>query len=48
MLFGQSNAVGHAVPMKEEDRIRVPLRNVYGLSRERNQSYDNPELYWSG
>ncbi len=48
MLFGQSNAVGHAVPMKEEDKIKAPLKNVFGLSRELNQSYDNPELHWSG
>ncbi len=48
MLFGQSNAVGHAVPMTEEDRITVPLKNVFGLSRELNQSYDNHRLDWSG
>lgn len=48
MLFGQSNAVGHAVPMEPEDFIAEPLRNVFGLSRERNQSFANEELYWSG
>jgi len=48
MLFGQSNAVGHAVPMKPEDVIAEPLKNVFGLSRERNQFFENEELYWSG
>ena len=48
MLFGQSNAVGHAVPMKPEDRIVCPLRNVFGLDREPNQSFDIAELRWSG
>ena len=48
MLFGQSNAVGHGIPMKDEDRITVPLKNVFGLSRELNQSYNNTRLDWSG
>ena len=25
MLFGQSNAVGHAMPMEEKDIIKEPL-----------------------
>lgn len=48
VLLGQSNAVGHGLPMAEADRIRKPLKNVFGLSREANQSFDNEELYWSG
>ncbi len=48
MLFGQSNAVGHATPMTPDDRITVPLGNVFGLSRELNQSYNNTRLDWSG
>ena len=48
LLMGQSNATGYAVPMKEQDRITEPLPNVFGLSRERNQSYENRELFWSG
>ena len=48
ILLGQSNAVGHGIPMCEEDVIRRPLKNVFGLSREKNQSYDITELAWSG
>ena len=48
ILLGQSNAVGHAVPMREEDVINTPLKNVFGLSREKNQSFDNTNLTWSG
>lgn len=47
MLFGQSNAVGHAMPMKEEDIIREPLNNVWGLYREPNQSFDTEKLKFS-
>ncbi len=43
MLFGQSNATGHAMPMKEEDIIQ-PLNNVWGLNREPNQSFDTESL----
>ena len=46
ILLGQSNAVGHGVPMAEEDIISTPLKNVYGLSREKNQSFENDRLYW--
>ena len=48
ILLGQSNAVGHGIPMREEDIIEKPLTNVFGLSREKNQSYDSTELVWSG
>lgn len=48
VLLGQSNAVGHALPMSEEDKITKPMKNVFGLSRELNQSFDNKELRWSG
>lgn len=48
VLLGQSNAVGHGTPMTEEDKIKKPLKNVFGLSRTLNQSFDNKELYWSG
>ena len=48
MLFGQSNAVGHGIPMKPEDRIVQPLKNVFGLARDPNQSFDVRELSWSG
>ncbi len=47
ILLGQSNAVGHGVPMNETDIIKEPLKNVYGLHRDFNQSFDNKELVWS-
>ena len=48
VLLGQSNASGHASPMRAEDKIEVPLKNVFGLSRKYNQSYDITELKWDG
>ena len=48
ILLGQSNAVGHGVPMCEADMILHPLKNVFGLSREQNQSFDHTGLIWSG
>lgn len=48
LLFGQSNAVGHRLPMREEDKIITPLRNVFGLHRDENQSYDSVELVFRG
>ncbi len=47
ILLGQSNATGHASPMTEEDRIKEPLNNVYGLQRKDNQSFDIDHLTWS-
>lgn len=48
VLLGQSNATGYAVPMREEDYIVHPLKNVFGLHRSCNQSFDNTELTWGG
>lgn len=48
ILLGQSNAVGHGIPMAEEDKILTPMKNVFGLHREQNQSFDIKELTWSG
>lgn len=48
ILLGQSNAVGHGIPMSEEDITKVPLKNVFGLSRTENQSFEHTELIWSG
>ena len=47
ILIGQSNAVGHGVPMESDDKICRPLKNVFGLKRETNQSFENDKLYWS-
>ncbi|MBO5213123.1 MAG: SGNH/GDSL hydrolase family protein [Clostridia bacterium] len=48
MLFGQSNATGHGVPMEEKDIILSPLKNVFGLNREPNQSFDTEKLKFTG
>ncbi len=48
MLFGQSNATGHAMPMEEKDIIKEPLKNVFGLNREPNQSFDTEKLKFTG
>ncbi len=48
ILLGQSNAVGHGIPMEKRDMIQRPLKNVFGLCREHNQSFDYTELVWSG
>ena len=48
ILLGQSNAVGHGLPMDEQDMISVPLKNVFGLHRGDNQSFNNQRLTWSG
>ncbi len=48
ILLGQSNAVGHGIPMEEKDIIDVPMKNVFGLTREENQSFDKTSLKWSG
>lgn len=48
ILLGQSNAVGHALPMASEDKIKEPLTHVFGLSRELNQRLDLDKLTFSG
>lgn len=48
ILLGQSNAVGYATLMPENERITAPLKNVFGLKRDPNLSYDIPELVWTG
>ena len=48
IILGQSNAVGHGIPMREEDIIKTPLKNVFGLNRKDNQSFSNSQLTWSG
>ena len=48
ILLGQSNAVGHNLPMNEKDIISEPLTHVFGLSREKNQRLDPDKLTFSG
>ncbi len=33
ILLGQSNAVGHGIPMEEKDIINTPLNNVFAMRR---------------
>lgn len=47
IVMGQSNAHGHATRLSKEEEINTPLTNVYGLSREKNQSYDIADVEWS-
>ena len=48
ILLGQSNAVGHDLPMREEDKITVPLKYVFKADRAENQSLCSDSLIWSG
>ena len=48
MIFGQSNATGHGVPMVDSDIIKYPLTNVLVLNREPNQSFDTEKLKFTG
>ena len=48
IVMGQSNAHAHATRLPENEIIREPLKNVFGLSREYNQSYDLSDVCWSG
>ena len=48
ILLGQSNAVGDSSFMKDEDKILVPMKNVFGLNRNYNQSFSTKDLQWSG
>lgn len=48
IMLGQSNATGHALPMRKEDVIGTPLAHVFGLRRDPNQSFDTDRLVWSG
>ncbi len=46
ILLGQSNAVGHDLPMDEKDKLNLPLKNVFGLKRSLNQSFDITQITW--
>ena len=47
-LSGQSNATAHKQFLAEEDRIYEPMKNVFGLDRNPNQSFDIDDVVWSG
>ena len=47
-VSGQSNAHAHGQFLAPEDRIAVPLKNVFSLDRKENQSFDITDVVWSG
>ncbi len=47
-ISGQSNAHAHGQAMKACDRIETPLKNVFSLDRNPNQSFDITDVVWSG
>lgn len=47
-INGQSNAHAHHQYLKEEERITEPMRNVFSLDRNPNQSFDITDVVWSG
>lgn len=47
IMLGQSNAVGYATLMPKNDRIETPLKNVFGLTRENNLSFEGGSLVWT-
>ena len=48
IVLGQSNAHAHATHLPEDEIIRTPLKNVWGLSREYNQAYGLDDVTWTG
>ncbi len=47
-INGQSNAHAHQQLLGENDIIKKPLRNVFSLDRDPNQSFDINDVIWSG
>lgn len=47
-ISGQSNAHAHRQYLKDEERITVPLKNIFSLDRNPNQSFDIKDIVWSG
>lgn len=48
IVCGQSNAHGHGTQLEEYEKIMVPLKNVWGLGCEYNQTYNLSQVKWSG
>lgn len=48
IVMGQSNAHGHGTILQEDEKIKTPLTNVFGLERRYNQGYDLEDVTWSG
>ncbi len=47
-INGQSNAHAHNQTLAPEDRITEPMKNVFSLDRDPNQSFDITDVVWSG
>lgn len=47
-ITGQSNAHAHGQFLPENERITVPMKNVFALDREHNQSFALNDVTWSG
>lgn len=47
-ISGQSNATAHLQYLKEEDKIYEPMKNVFSLDKNPNQSFDIEDVVWSG
>lgn len=47
-ISGQSNAHAHLQAMAEADRVTVPMKNVFKLDADKNQSFDTTDVTWSG
>lgn len=47
-ITGQSNAHAHGQYLPESERITVPMKNVFALDREQNQSFELEDVVWSG
>lgn len=47
-VFGQSNAHGHAIVMNDDEIIKEPMKNVFGLSAAKNRAYDLNEVVFDG
>lgn len=47
-ISGQSNAHAHQQCVEESERIVQPMKNVFGLDRNPNQSFDITDVVWSG
>ncbi len=47
-INGQSNATAHQQFLSEEDKVLTPMKNVFGLDRNPNQSFDITDVTWSG
>lgn len=47
-ILGQSNAHAHEQFMRDEDKITTPLKNVFSLDRNPNQTLHPHGVVWSG